>query len=181
MDGATIFPFLFHYIPLALLVVMLFTLLRYFKRAFSGKKTLIKCFWVYIYFICTFLLLSEFNHLAVLYGYHRGIANDITIINMKKIPYSLLLILSSIIVITLGFIVKSRFLRLFSLFILAGVLIKILVYDVNSLEPTSKMILFLIMGLGLLVISMSYSKIKRYFFQKDSQESHDDLSGIRKR
>jgi len=179
-QGVTIFPFLFHYIPLAFLIGMLFTLLHYFKRAFPGKKALIKGYWIYFYLMCTFLLLSEFDHLAVLYGYHNGVMINKTIIRTKTIPYSLLLILSSLIVITVGFFVKSRFLRIFSLFILGGVLVKILVYDVGSLDPRSKMILFFIMGLVLLGISVSYPKIKRSFFQKDSQQSLGNFSSIKK-
>jgi hypothetical protein len=180
-EGATIFPFLFHYVSLALLIGMLFTLLRYFKRAFPGKKTIIKGFWIYFYLMCTFLLLSEFDHLAVLIGYHNGVRLETTIVGTRMLPYSLLLILSSIIVITVGFLVKSRFLRLFSLFILGSVLTKILVYDVGSLSSQAKMILFFILGVVLLGISISYPKIKRSFFEKDSPQSHGNFSGVRKR
>jgi hypothetical protein len=180
-EGATIIPFLLHYIPLAFLLGMLFTLLRYFKRAFPGKKTLIKGFWIYFYITCTFLLLSEFDHLIVLYRYHNGFMIDTTIFITQKLPYSILLILSSITLITIGFKVKSRFLRIFALFILGIVLIKILAYDVISLNPQSKIILFFILGVSLLGISVSYPRIKRSFFQKDSPESNENFSGKRKR
>jgi hypothetical protein len=160
---------------------MLFTLLHYFKKAFPGKKTLIKGFWVYFYLMCTFILLSEFDHLAVLYGYHNGVRIDITIIKTRHLPYSLLLILSSILVITAGFQYKSRFLRIFSLFILGSVLIKILVSDVKSMDPQTKMILFLVMGVVLLGMSLSYPKIKRSFFEKDSLQSSEKFSAKRKR
>jgi uncharacterized membrane protein len=159
-----------------LLIGMFFTLLHYFKRAFSGKKTLIKIFWIFLYLMGTFLLLSEFDHLAVLYGYHNGSIISTT----KKLPYSLLLILSSIIVIAVGFKLKSRFLRILSLFILGSVLIKILLYDVGSLNPQTKIILFLILGVVLLGISVSYSKIKRSFFQEDPPQSHENFSADRK-
>jgi hypothetical protein len=173
-------PFLFHYIVVALFVMMLFTLLRYFKRAFPGKKTLIKSFWVYFYLMCMFLFISEFDHAAVLFGFYNGVKPDEVIAGMRKIPYSLLVIFSSMIVLITGFVIKSRFLRLFSLFILASVLIKVLVYDVNSLTPQAKMILFLIMGVVLLGISVSYPKIKRSFFEKDSPQTHSHFSGNRK-
>jgi uncharacterized membrane protein len=159
---------------------MLFTLLHYFKRAFPGKKTLIKAFWVYFYLMCTFILLSEFDHLAVLYGYHNGVRIDATIIKTKHLPYSLLLMLSSILVIAFGFHYKSRFLRIFSLFILGSVLIKILVSDVVSLDPRTKIILFLVMGVVLLGISLFYPKIKRSFFEKDSPQSPEKFSARRK-
>ena len=84
--GARVFPFLFHYIVVAFLVWMLFTLLHYFKRAFPGKKTLIKGFWIYFYLMCTFLLLSEFDHVAILYGYHNGTMISTTMIITKKAP-----------------------------------------------------------------------------------------------
>ncbi len=179
-DGGPVFPFLFHYFVVALLVWMLFTLLHYFKRAFPGKKTLIKSFWIYLYLMCIFLLLSEFDHIAVLYGFHNGVKIDETITGTKKIPYSLLLIFSSIIILITGLVIKSRFLRLFSLLILATVLIKILVYDVTSLGPQAKMILFLIMGIVLLGISVLYPKIKQSFFQKDLPQSQENFSGNRK-
>jgi hypothetical protein len=178
--GVTIFPFLFHYVSLAMFIGMLFTLLRYFKRAFPGKKILIKGFWVYFYLMCTFLLLSEFDHVAVLFGYHNGDLLETTAVSTRKLPYSLLLLLSSVIVITVGFVVKSRFLRLFSLFILGSALIKILVYDVGSLGQGAKMILFFILGVALLGISVSYPKIKKSFFEKDSPQSHGNFSGVRK-
>ncbi len=175
-NGAPVFPFLFHYIAVALLVWMLFTLLHYFKRAFPGKKTLIKSFWIYIYLMLIFLLLSEFDHIAVLIGFHNGVKIDEIITGTKTIPYSLLLIFSSMIVLITGFIIKSRFLRLFSLLVLATVLIKILVYDVTSLGPRAKIILFLIMGIILLGISVLYTKIKHSFFQKDLPQSQDNFS-----
>ena len=178
--GVPVLSFLFHYIVLAFFVWMLLTLLHYFKRAFPGKKTLIKGFWVYFYLMCTFILLSEFDHLAVLYGYHNGIRIDTTILKMKQLPYSLLLILSSVFVITFGFQYKSRFLRILSLFILGSVLIKILVSDVVSMDPQTKIILFLVMGVVLLGMSLSYPKIKRSFFEKDSPQSPEKFSVKRK-
>jgi hypothetical protein len=178
-NGAPVFPFLSHYIVVALFVWLLFTLLRYFKRAFPGKKTLIKSFWVYFYLMAIFILLSEFDHAAVFFGFYNGAKPDEVINGTNKIPYSLLLILSSMIVLIIGFVAKSRFLRLFSLVILAAVMIKILVYDVESLSPQAKMILFLVMGVVLLGISVFYPKIKRYFFQKDAVQSHESFSGTR--
>jgi len=179
--GVPVQSFLFHYIGITFLVWMLFTLLHYFKRAFPGKKTLIKAFWVYFYLMCTFILLSEFDHLAVLYGYHNGVRIDTTIIKTRQLPYSLLLILSSILVITFGFHYKSRFLRILSLIILGSVLIKILVSDVVSLAPQTKIILFLITGVVLLGMSLFYPKIKRSFFEKDSPQSPENISTKRKR
>jgi uncharacterized membrane protein len=157
--------------PAALLVVLLLTLLRYFKRAFAGKKILIKGFWVYLYVVGMFIILSEFDHLSIITGALNGAGIEETIMKTARIPYSMLLLLSSMIVLVIGFVLKSRFLRLFSLFILAGVGIKILVYDMFSLEPLAKMILFLIMGIVLLGISLFYPRIRQSFFQKDSSDS----------
>jgi hypothetical protein len=175
-EGTILFPLLFHYIPLALLMIMLVTLLRYFKKAFPGKKTLIKGFWIYFYSICTFLLLSEFDHLAVLYGYHNRIMINLLLDRTQRLPYSLLMILTIIVVITIGFIIKSRFLRIFSLLLLGIVLVKILVYDVGYLDSQSKMILFFLLGIFLFGTSLFYPKIKNSFFRKDSPSSHTNHS-----
>jgi uncharacterized membrane protein len=180
MKGTSIIPFLMHYVPVVLLIILLFTLLHYFKRAFPGKKSLIKGYWIFFYFICTFLLLAEFDHLAVIYQNHRGITAGTTIFNTQKLPYSFLLILTSIVLLTVGFKVKSRFLRIFSLFVVGVVLIKILVYDIISLNPQSKIILLFILGVTLLGVSVSYSKIKRSFFEKDSPQTHENFTSKRK-
>jgi hypothetical protein len=169
-----------HYIALGILIWLLFTLLHYFKRAFPGKKTLIKGFWVYLYVMCTFILLSEFDHLAVLIMNGSDFKIETILENTKKLPYSLLLILSSSILITIGFLVQSRFLRIFSLFILGAVLVKILVYDVVFMNPHSKILLFFVLGIVLLGLSVSYPKIRRAFFQKDTPQSHRFFTGNRK-
>jgi len=163
-----------------LLIGMLLALLRYFKRAFAGMKTLIKGFWVFIYLLSVFILLSEFDHLAVLYGFHNGIKMDEIIVTTRKLPYSLILLFSFFMVLLSGFLIKSRFLRIFSLVILVAVLVKILAFDMISLQTQAKMILFLIMGLFLLGISMYYTRIKQTFFQKDSPHSPGTFSGHKK-
>jgi uncharacterized membrane protein len=172
--------FLLHYVALGLLIWMLISLLHYFKRGFPGKKTLIKGFWVYFYLMLTFVLLSEFDHIAVLMRGTNGIMIENTIESTKKLPYSLLIILSSVVVIIFGFTLQSRFLRIFSLFILGSVLIKILLYDVIFLNPQAKIALFFVIGVVLLVLSVSYPKIRRSFFQKDSPQSHKYFTGNRK-
>jgi uncharacterized membrane protein len=93
----------------------------------------------------------------------------------------MLLLLSSILVIAFGFHNKSRFLRILSLIILGSVLIKILVSDVVTLDPETKIVMFLIMGVVLLGMSLLYPKIKRSFFEKDSPQSPEHFSAKRKR
>jgi uncharacterized membrane protein len=159
---------------------MLLALLRYFKRAFAGMKTLIKGFWVFIYLLSVFILLSEFDHLAVLYGFHNGIKMEEIIVTTRKLPYSLILLFSFFMVLLSGFLIKSRFLRIFSLLILVAVLVKILAFDMISLQSQAKMILFLLIGLFLLGISMFYRRIKQSFFQKDSSQTHTNFSASKK-
>jgi uncharacterized membrane protein len=178
--GASVLPFILHYVPVGILILMLFTLLHYFKRSFPGKKSLIKGFWIYFYLICTFLLLAEFSHLAVLYQHSRGTMAETAVFNTQKLPYSFLLILSAITLLTVGFNIKSRFLRISSLVVIGIVLIKILVYDVITLNPQSKIILLFILGVSLLGVSVTYPKIKRSFFEKDSPQAHEEYSAKRK-
>ena len=164
-------PFFLHYVNIVLLLILFYVLLHYFKRAFARKKLLIKFFWAFLYVMMVLLSISEYNHISSIYAIQNNLnVNEMNIIS-TRIPYSLILIFSSAVVLLFGFTIKSRFLRISSIIILSCALIKILVYDIFYLDNFQKTLFLFILGVVVLGISFSYKKMKRQFFHADNSKS----------
>jgi hypothetical protein len=159
----------YHYFSVVLLIILLFILLRYMRKAFPGMKIIIRGFYVYISLFLIYLVLSEFEHLNLILAFRKGTMIPETLFESHKVPYSIILFISSLIILLIGFIRKSRFLRLYSLILLMMVLAKILIYDMGSMSNTGRMILFFALGTILLFISFFYSRI-RHFFRRSSHK-----------
>ncbi len=171
-DPSFLAPFIFHYVDLFLVIVLLFTLLRYANRAFKGVKGIIKAYWMFFSMIAMFILFSEFDHLMVIAGYFNGEKIDVIIDQTQRIPYTFLLLLCALVILAFGFIRKSRFLRIYSLVILAVILGKILIIDLPSMQTWAIVMVFLTLGILLLILSFYYSDVKHFFLSKSTTHSH---------
>ncbi|MCX6249641.1 MAG: DUF2339 domain-containing protein [Bacteroidetes bacterium] len=172
-SGSIWFPeFLFHYLILALVIVLLFLIYYYVRRVYSFKKVLIKTYWVYFTVMAFFLILSEFDHLMVIIGDRQRSGVIETISWTHKLPYSLFLLCASLFILILGFIKKARFLRVFSLVILIMTIVKLLLFDMMSFTIGEKTVLLLILGTLFLIISYFYNAVKHIFIPKTHGHGH---------
>jgi len=147
------------------------------NRSFGGKKVFIKAFWVYFSLFILFLLFSEFNHFIVFLSYVKGGKITEIIIRNHEILISLLLMICAIIILFMGFVRKTRFLRIYSLIILMGIIAKIIIIDLPTLGPLTKTVVFLFLGGMLLLISFFYSRIKHIFLSKHMSHSTKRIPG----
>jgi hypothetical protein len=178
-DTSFITPFIFHYVVIGFLVLLLLVLLRYVNRSFGGNKLFIKAYWVYFSVFIMFLLFTEFNHVIAILKTIKGTRMTDLIIRDNKILISLLLIACAIIILMMGFIKKTRFLRIYSLIILAFIIAKIIIIDLPTLGPLTKMVVFLFFGSMLLLISFFYSRLRHFFLAKHSHHSSGRSHGSR--
>ena len=176
-DSSFLPAFLFHYFVAGLLIILFLVLLRYVNRSFGGKKVFIKVYWVYFSLFIMFLLFSEFSHLIVLLSYVRGMKITDIITRDHEILISLLLMICAFIILFMGFIRKTRFLRIYSLIILVGVIAKIIIIDLPTLGPLTKMVVFLFFGAMLLMISFFYSRVRHFFLSKHTSHSTKRIPG----
>jgi hypothetical protein len=176
-DSSYLPAFLFHYVVTGFLIILLLVLLRYVNRSFGGKKVFIKAYWVYFSLFILFLIYSEFNHLIVFLGYVRGVKITEIVTRNHEILISLLLMICAIIILFMGFIRKTRFLRIYSLILLAGIIAKIIIIDLPTLGPLTKTMVFLFLGSMLLLISFFYSRIKHLFLSKHTSHSAKRIPG----
>jgi hypothetical protein len=179
-DPSYFWAFLYHYVDVLLMLFLLVTMLRYVNRAFKGVKEIIKTFWIYFSLVMMFILFSEFDHTMVILNYFKGIKIDDTIEISHQMPYSFLMILFSILILAIGFIRKSRFLRIYSLVVLSFVIAKILIFDLPSLDTWAIVLVFLSLGILLLVISFYYSRVK-HFFVSHGSTGHSSKGSRRER
>lgn len=176
-DSSFLAAFLYHYIVTGFLIILLLVLLRYVNRSFGGKKAFIKAFWVYFSLFILFLIYSEFNHLIVFLGYVRGVKIIEIITRNQQILISLLLAFCAIIILFIGFIRKTRFLRIYSLVIMAGIVAKIIIIDLPTIGPLTRTVVFLFLGAILLLISFFYSRVKHIFLAKHASHSSRRIQG----
>jgi uncharacterized membrane protein len=148
-------------------IVLLVIVLRYAQRSFSGRKIIIKAFWTYLSVLGMYLLLTEFSFISVLISYRSGKDIDDALQWSQTIPYSLIIIVCAILLMVLGFIRQTRYLRIYALILLLITLVKILVIDIPAMETTGRTLVFLCLGIGLLGISFFYSRVKHFFLQKN--------------
>jgi len=163
--------FSYHYLNLVLFLVMLFVMLRTKTRAFARKKMIIRGFWVYFVLMICFLVVTEIRDLVFLYGRSKGVSTVEVLDQFGNLIDSILIIVSAIVFLAIGFVQRFRFLRIFSLLIVACVLIKVLAIDIYSLENTAKVIIFVVLGTLVLGLSVLYPKFKKYLFQLESESA----------
>ena len=157
----SLLPFYLHYFDVAALIGLLYVLMQYFKRAFPGKKALIKSFWIFLYSMMTFLILSEYDHFSVIRSFHLGESISNTISVNEQLPFSLIIIISSCLLFFIGFLMNSRFLKICSVLVFTCVLIKILSYDIWQFGTFQRTIVLFILGILVLGVSIVFQRRRR--------------------
>jgi len=160
--------FLFHYLATALLISNLWLTGIYFTRMYKDKRPYLYGFWTFLVLMLIFLTLSEMDHLTVTTGLQKGIRIEDLVLWNRQIPYTIVLVIFSVIILSLGFFRRNRFLRSLALVILAFTLIKFLYLDIRFIGSTGKTILLFTAGIVVIIISFFYSRIRTYFHYKDS-------------
>jgi hypothetical protein len=172
-DSSFMWPFLFHYCVVGLVILLLMVFLRYVNRSFGGNKIFIKTCWVYCSLFIMFLVFTEFNHLIVMLGFVKGMRITEIITRNHEILVSFLLMICAIIILFMGFVRKTRFLRIYSLIILVGIIAKIILIDIPTLGTLTKTVVFLFFGAVLLLISFFYSRLRHLFLSKHTSHNID--------
>jgi len=164
--------FKLHYFASFLIISNLWLTGSYFTRIYKDKRMYLHGFWTFLVFMLTFLTLSEMDHLTVITGLHKGISIEDIILRNRQLPYTVISVLFSGVILAIGFVRRSRFLRALGLIMLAMILIKFLYLDLRSVGGTGKTILLFAAGIVVIIISFYYSRIRTYFHYRDSGHHH---------
>lgn len=147
-------PFLMHYLSLGILVVILLRINRSLRILYPKSRFIIKSRIISgILFLC-FILLSEYDHLLLLSLSRLSDLSAYEILQYNKfIPYSVILLCISVILLVYSLINYTRFLRRLSMIMILAVLLKVLFVDISILSPTKSIILLITLGAILLASS----------------------------
>jgi hypothetical protein len=163
---------IFHYSEFILEIGLGYRILNYIKNTESENsyfKDLI------IVITCLFgiiTLCKEFDFIIVLYNtisQHNFDQNTVLNILDKNqiLPYSIILLVSLLIILLIGLVENNKFLRLFSVFVAFCVLVKVFYIEYYILTKNDKITIIIITGVTFLLISSIYNRIK----QKRSKRS----------
>lgn len=165
-DGILTTEILFHYSEFILEIGLGYRILNSIKNIGSENsyfKDLI------IVITCLFgiiTLCKEFDFVTVLYNIisHNDFDQNAVLNILDKnqiLPYSIILLISLLLILLIGLIDNNKFLRLFSVFLAFCVLVKVFYIEYYILTKNDKVTIIIITGITFLLISSIYSRIKQ--------------------
>ncbi|MCX6280591.1 MAG: DUF2339 domain-containing protein [Bacteroidetes bacterium] len=155
--------FWFHYPVVILFIAEMVLLAIYLRKTFEKNAILVRFFTVYLLLMGLFILLSEYDHLSIWTGLRKGITiEELTLAN-RVIPYTIILLAYSAMILGAGMASRNRLLRAAGLAFLLGTLVKMLYIDVRALSGTTRSVTLFTVGLLVLTLSFMYPRMKRYF------------------
>ena len=157
---------LFHYFELLLEIGLGYNILKIAKNINSETKYLKDLIIVIVCLFSLLILCKEYDFTTVIFSIisqHNLYQNNVLRIldNNQILPYSIILLVSLLIILLIGLIENNKFLRLFSVFIAACVLIKVFYIEYYILSKNDKITIVIITGITFLLISFIYNKIKQ--------------------
>jgi len=163
---------IFHYSEFILEIGLGYRILNSMKNIASENSYLKDLIIVITCLFGIITLCKEFDFINVLYitiSQHNFNQNTVLNIidNNQILPYSIILLVSLLIILLIGLVENNKFLRLFSVFVALCVLVKVFYIEYYILTKNDKITIIVITGVTFLIISSIYSRIK----QKRSKSS----------
>ena len=161
----------FHYVLVALIAFLLYTLYRNEKSIrSSGGLTVLQWF---IAFIVLYVASAELDHLMVMSQYSKQKTMVAILNNSHKSGFAILWGCFALLCIYIGMKWKSKNIRIISITILAITLLKLFIFDLRGLSEGGKIAAFISLGILLLVISFMYQRLKNLLLTSDAKVKDD--------
>jgi hypothetical protein len=155
--------FRFHYAVVVLLVINILVTGVHFRQVLKDQPYLWQGIQVYFLLLVLFLLLSELDHFRLLTGLKKGINRDDLILTTRMLPYTLVMLTYSSLILLYGLLARSRFLRATALVLLALTFAKVLYMDIRFVDAAGRTALLFGFGGLMLAFSFFYPKIRKNF------------------
>jgi len=158
--------FIAHYflIPLFLGLIALFH--YYLKKSWINQRFMIRVLHTYAIGLCLSLVMMEYDHLTVFFGYTEKFKISEMVSQNHHLPYSIILLIVSLLLIGFGVIRKHRFIPRLSVVLLLAALAKILVFDFEFLGEVGRIIVLFILGGFLIAFSFFYQRFRKSVIEK---------------
>lgn len=161
-ETLAILPFIMHYFCLGVLILILLTMNRRLGQHYPKNRFILNLRILLGVISLCFILLAEYDHLLLLSvsGLSSRPAYEILQYN-KFIPYSLILLLVSVVLLVFSLIRYTRFLRRLSMIMILAVLLKVLFIDITILPAHTGIILLISLGAILLALSFLIPRFRK--------------------
>jgi uncharacterized membrane protein len=170
--------FVFHYVYVALLLVVCIQTLRQVQQLIdfnSSTKNLYA--WFYVFFFL-FLASAELDHAVLLLARPTAQVDLEHIIHQnQKIGYPILWGLAAFLLIFLGMRQRKKHLRIISLTLLLVTLLKLFIVDLKGISEGGKIAAFISLGVLLLVVSFMYQRLKKLLLNDEPADAAAAPSG----
>lgn len=159
--------FLFHYVFIALLLLITaFTLPKIQHQTEFNKSTFNLYSWFYVFFF-VFLASAELDHSVLLLAGSTAETQSHILVQNHKIGYPILWGVTSFILIAIGLKTKKKHLRIISLTLFLVTLLKLFFIDIKGISEGGKIAAFISLGVLLLVVSFMYQRLKKLLLDDD--------------
>lgn len=159
--------FLFHYIDIALIIILLISCYKNMQLKSFFKTEWNHLIMWYISIIVIFIASAELDHIVLLNNYYPGFEMDSVLKQSHKIGFPILWGICSFILMIIGMRVKRRDLRIISLSLFLVIILKLFIFDIRGISEGGKIAAFIILGVILLIISFMYQKLKKLLLEDD--------------
>jgi len=156
-------PFALYWIAFAGLCGLFVVVARIFYRQYQLKSSFGKTMmWIMNVAAIITLSIATTEIVNQIWTY-----NDMEFSN--KATITVLWSLCAFVQMWLGMRLKYKTLRIISLSLLGLVLCKLFLYDLSNVSQGAKIVAFVVLGVGLLVLSFLYQKLKKILFENDEK------------
>jgi uncharacterized membrane protein len=174
LDDASATGFVFHYILLAVLLLVSVLSLKEIQKlaAFNqSSKNIYSWFFVFFYL---FVASAELDNLVVCIGYSNADSIEHILTQNHKIGYPILWGVTSFLLIAVGLKTKKKHLRIISLTLFLITLVKLFAVDIRGISEGGKIAAFISLGLLLLVVSFMYQRLKKLLLADEVSMKEND-------
>jgi hypothetical protein len=154
--------FVLHYIGIGLLILLGYMSIKRIYLRNVKKPYVIQIMEILTVFTLVFLFCMEYDNLSLLNSSFLGIQHlSVRMFETNQyLPYTVVILILSILVFFYGMIRKSVLLRSTSIILFVGCIIKLFAYDFEMTAPTERSLMLISMGVFLIGIALFYPRFK---------------------
>lgn len=158
--------FIAHFFFLPVIAGLILLLYSGLKKIWEKKRKRIPGLRIFIIALVLPIILLEYDQFTIGLGYNGNAKISDMVMRNHHLPWSVVLLLVSLVLIGVGIVRKHRYIPQISVVLLLAAVAKILVYDFAFLGETGRIAVLFILGGFLIAFSFFYSRFRRMVSEK---------------
>lgn len=164
--------FYFHYIIIAFILVLLIMVHNFLNKKFSTNSFVMNITYILLAMLGIYIITTEYNHISVFLKCNSYSDMDAVLNISRTIGVTIVWVLCSFIMIYLSIKFHLAIFRTLSLLMVFFTAVKIFAYDIDRVTQDTLNIIFIIFGALLLVLSVTYRRLRKVIYSKNPPHRH---------